>query len=122
MPDNVNTLAGIIASQLLAGAHFQRLSRPTVATRTSVNAAQINTLLLAANPVARMGASIYNGGGTALYVACGTTPATTADFTHKIAPGGMWEVPYGYSGEIRGIWDATASGAAKITEYTAPIT
>jgi hypothetical protein len=68
---------------------------------------------------ARIGASIYNDSlSKNLYLLLGTGPATTSLFT-TILPknGGYYEVPYGYTGIIVGIWDGDV-GYARITELT----
>ena len=39
------------------------------------------------------------------------------DYTAKLIKDAYWEVPFGYSGIITGIW-ASATGAARVTEYT----
>lgn len=93
------------------------LTPPNIATRTSVAAAAVDTLILAAN-ASRKGASIFNDSASAtLYLALGTAAATIADYTVKILPGQFYETLAGYTGQIRGIWSA-AVGAAKVTEQT----
>lgn len=90
------------------------------ATVTSVASSASNVTLLAAN-YARMGAAIYNNSTAILYIKCGAT-ASSADFTVAL-PGGAtpsldarWEVPFGYTGQIDGLW-ASANGAALVTEF-----
>lgn len=80
---------------------------------TSVNSAAANTNLLAARR-GRVGASVYNASSAILYLKLGTT-ATTSDYSVQLAAGAYYEVPFGYNGNIDGIWSA-ANGAAKITE------
>ena len=84
-----------------------------------------NVTLKAAN-ANRRGLTIYNNapGGTAnLFVKLGATAVITAgseSYTVKIAPAGYYEVPFGYTGIVDGIWDAAdANGEALITELTA---
>lgn len=91
--------------------------RPTTATTTSVNDTATSTTLLAAN-ANRLGATIHNDSTAALYVKLGTTASAT-DFTVKMAADSYYEVPFGYTGRIDGIWASDASGAARITELTA---
>jgi len=96
----------------------------TTGTNTSVASAAADTLLLVAN-VNRKGATIYNDSNTGqLYVLLGTTVASNANFTVLLDKagggpgiGGYYEVPFGYTGQIRGIW-SVASGNARITEIT----
>lgn len=92
---------------------------PSTAARSSVPAAVADTLLLAANP-ARLGATITNDSSNAtLRVGYGAAPVSATDFSVTLLPGGSayLEVPFGFTGEIRGIWDI-ASGDARITEMT----
>ena len=91
-------------------------SRPSAAARTSVAAAAADTQLLAAN-TSRFGATVHNDSSADLYLALGPTAASTASFTVKLAAGGYYEVPYGYTGPVRGIW-SSAAGNARITELT----
>lgn len=91
----------------------------STSTRSSVPAAAADTLLLAAN-TARRGATITNDSTDAtLLVGLGAVPVSAGDFTCRLLPGGSayYEVPAGFTGEIRGIWDI-ASGAAMVTELT----
>lgn len=103
---------------------------PTAATstvtRVAANAASVT--LLASN-TARKGASICNNSNQSLYVKLGTTAnigAGTESFTAVLAPkdtngvGGYYEVPFGYTGRIDGIWAAAdAAGEALMDEITA---
>ena len=91
--------------------------------QSSVTASATNVTLLSAN-TSRLGATIYNDADKALYVKLGATASTTS-FTAKLAPkdatnniGGYFEVPYGFTGQIDGIWDASPTGSARITELT----
>lgn len=90
--------------------------RSSTGTTTSVNDTASSTTLLAAN-ANRLGASVFNDSTVDLYLKCGATASLTS-FAIKIAPGGMYEIPFGYTGIIDGIWASDASGAARITEYT----
>lgn len=74
--------------------------------------------LLAAN-AARLGASVHNDSSARLYIKAGTTASTT-DYTVSLPQYGTWEVPFGYTGRIDGIWASDpGDGGARITEYTA---
>ncbi len=90
-------------------------TRAATGTRTSVAAAAVDTLLLAAN-ANRISCVIYNDSTAALYVGIGTTAASTSNFTFKLDAGGVYE-DYDFTGQIRGIW-ASATGNARITEKT----
>jgi hypothetical protein len=90
----------------------------TTATRTSVTAAATNTLLLAASST-RKGASVYNDGTTDLYLAVGSTAASTTSFTVKLVPGAFYALLPAWSPlEVRGIWAGSPTGAARITEVS----
>jgi hypothetical protein len=82
---------------------------------TNVASSASNVNLLAAN-TAREGATIFNDSTAVLYVKLGTTASATS-FTVKMSAGGYYEVPFGYAGNIDGIWSA-ANGYARVTELT----
>jgi hypothetical protein len=86
-----------------------------VATRTSVNAAESDTLLLASNPN-RISAIMYNDSDSSLYVGFGSAPVTLENYTITISAQSDRELPV-FAGEIRGIWQSV-SGAVRITEMT----
>jgi hypothetical protein len=82
---------------------------------TSVTAATSDTLLLAASTT-RLGATFYNDSTASLYLSLGTNAASTTAFTARIAAnGGYYETPFGYAGQVRGIWSAV-NGAVRVTE------
>lgn len=85
------------------------------ATLSNVSSSASNVTLLAAN-AARKGATIFNDSSAILYVKFGTT-ASTSSYTVQMAAGGYFEVPFGYTGRIDGIW-ASANGNARVTELT----
>lgn len=90
--------------------------RSATATKTNVSAATTNTALIASN-TARLGASVFNDSTSAMYVNLGSSASTTA-FVVKLAAASYYEVPFGYTGAVNGIWD-TATGAARVCEFTA---
>lgn len=85
---------------------------------TSVNAANADTALLAANS-ARKAAYFFNDSTATLYLSLGNGQASATAYTVQIAPGGFFEMPTTpiYSGQIRGFWSA-ANGAVRITELS----
>ena len=93
--------------------------RGTSAAQTSVASSATSVTILAANP-ARRGASIANTSTAILYLrfnsAGGAATATTAH-TVQMASNTYYEVPFGYTGIITGIW-ASANGQANVTEFT----
>lgn len=80
----------------------------------SVASAASDTLILAAN-ANRRGAAVFNDSTAVLSLSLGTTAASSTVFTVKIASQGYYEIPFGYAGQIRGIW-ASANGFARVTE------
>jgi len=85
--------------------------RPTIA---SVDASVSSVVLAAASGNNRKGVSVFNDSTATLYLAKGET-ASTALYTVKVAAGGFYECPYGYSGPLSGVW-SSATGSAKVTE------
>lgn len=92
-----------------------KLKTSGTATTSAVGASIASVTLLASN-ASRLGATIVNDGTQKLYVKCGTT-ATSTDYTKLLLAGEYWELPFGYTGRIDGIW-AVANGNARITEFT----
>lgn len=86
-------------------------------TLTSVTGAAADTTILASN-ANRLGATVYNDSTAALYLLLSNATSSATVFTIKVAPGGYVEVPFTYTGVIKGIWTA-ANGAARVTEFTA---
>ena len=91
-------------------------NRPATTTRSSVAGAAADTLILASN-ANRRGATVYNDSTAILYLALGTAAASTTDFTVKMVADAYFEVPFSYTGQIRGIW-ASATGNARVGEVT----
>lgn len=88
------------------------------ATRTQVADSATDVLVLAAN-TSRVGATIFNDSSALLYLGLGTTTVTSTNYSLKIFSNGYYEVPFGYTGQIRGIWATDPNdGAARITELT----
>ncbi len=103
-----------IATDINGAVWVRERNAPTTAI-TSVAGSATSVTLLALN-TARRGATIYNDSTALLYLKLGAT-ASTSSFTVKIVADGYYEVPFGYSGVIDGIW-ASATGNARITEVT----
>lgn len=88
----------------------------TTAAVTSVPDSATSVTLLASN-AARAGATIQNDSTEILYVKLGTTASLT-DYTVKMVAAAYYEVPFGYTGRIDGIWANNSTGAALVTELT----
>lgn len=91
--------------------------KSTTAAVTQVASATSSTTLLASN-ANRLGAFIVNASTQILYIKFGTAAATTSFTTVVPITNGLFEVPFGYTGIITGIWP-TANGFAYCTECTA---
>jgi hypothetical protein len=88
----------------------------STSTRTSV-AASVTAVTLLASNTSRRGATVFNDSATAtLKVGLGSS-VTSTDFTVLLTSNGYYEVPFGYTGIITGIW-SLATGNARITELT----
>jgi hypothetical protein len=90
----------------------KRAATPTVGNVAS--SATTGTLL--ASNAARLGAAVYNDSTQILYLKLGATASATSH-TVQLVAGAYYEVPFGYTGVIDGIW-ASANGAARVTEVT----
>lgn len=96
-------------------------AQPTAGAVTTVAGAAASTTILASN-VNRLGATIFNeqptdGSGETLYLKLDASAASTTSYTVQVPPNDYYEVPFSYTGEIRGIW-GSATGNARITELT----
>jgi hypothetical protein len=103
----------VIASDQSAVSVSPTKPASSAVTRVASSASNVNLLVSNAN---RLGAMIYNESNKTLYVKFGTTAATN-DYTVQISPNGFFEVPFGYTGNVDGIW-AAANGAAQVTELS----
>lgn len=93
------------------------LPAPTAATATLTNVASSasNVTILASN-AARKGATIYNDSNRKLYLKFGATASLTS-FTVVVDVNAYYEVPFGYTGIMDGLW-ASANGSARVTELS----
>lgn len=82
---------------------------------TSVTAATTSTELLP-NVADRRGATVFNDSTATLFLLLGPGTASATNFTHKLAGGGMYEVPFECQDRVAGVWDAV-NGAARVTEF-----
>jgi hypothetical protein len=84
-------------------------------THADVPASTIGLILLAAN-LNRVGASVYNDSTSPMTIKLGAG-ITATNFTAQLTGGSYYEVPFGWTGPITGMW-TTAVGAARIDEFT----
>lgn len=101
----------------LAATVTTKETRSGTPTQTSVNDTASSTTLIASN-ANRLGATVFNDSTVVLYLKLGATASTTS-FSIKLDPSDYYEIPFGYTGVVDGIWASDASGAARITELTA---
>ena len=92
-----------------------------VNTGTSTQVSSVTTAggvtILAAN-TARYGASVANDDANALYLLLGAGTVSSTVYTVKLYTDDVYEVPYGFTGVLTGVWAGDGSGAARVTEYT----
>ncbi len=87
-------------------------------TRTQVSDSASDGVILAAN-ANRRGATIFNDSSAILFLGLGTTAVTSTNYTAKLVSGAYYEVPYNFTGQIRGLWATDPNdGAARVTELT----
>lgn len=115
----LRTMAIQIESMIIDSSNNLRVQtqRPNSSNVTSV-ADSATSVQLLASTTSRQGATITNTSSATLYVKLGTT-ASLSSFTVPIVTGAYYEVPFGYTGRIDGIWASDpGDGAALITEVS----
>lgn len=95
--------------------------RPATPTQTSVASSATNVTVVASN-ANRLGATITNESTQNLYLKLGATASATS-YTVLLpgaaaAPYAYYEIPFGYTGIVDGLW-ASANGNARVTELAA---
>lgn len=112
--DGAVTVSGTVA---VSGTVTANESQPSTATRSSVAGSASSVTIIAANAT-RRGLIVYNDSTAILYLALGTGPATSTDFSYKMFPEDCFEIPFpACTAILVGIW-ASATGAARVTELT----
>jgi hypothetical protein len=91
------------------------LEPPGQGTTTSVIAAVTAVTLLSEN-LNRKGATIYNASNKTLYVLIGNGTATPTNYNVQMSGNSYFEVPFGFTGRISGVWSGTG-GNALIGEF-----
>lgn len=92
------------------------MASATAGAISSVNDTASDTTILAAN-TSRKGATFFNDSTAILYLAFANTTSSATNFSVKLQAGGYFELG-GYTGIVKGIWAADASGACRVTEFT----
>ncbi len=109
-------LHGGLRALLMSAAGAALVTAPTASAVTSVAGSASSVTILASNS-ARLGFSVYNDSSAILYLKANSGAASSSSYTSQVPAGGYFEDPYGYTGEITGIW-ASATGNARVTEYS----
>lgn len=86
-------------------------------TSTQVASQATAITILAAN-TRRYGATVYNDDPNVLYLLLGTGTVSATVYTVQVPSLGYYEVPYGFTGIITGLWAADGAGSARVTELT----
>lgn len=94
------------------------LSRPSTGTPSSVASTAAGSVGILSANADRKGATITNTDANALYLLLATGVASPTAYTVSVPTEGYYEVPFGYTGDIVGIWAADGAGAALVTEFT----
>ena len=92
--------------------------RSATGTRTQIadNAADVELLASNAN---RLGATFFNDSSASLYLGLGTTVTSATNYTVKLVSCAYYEVPFGFTGQVKGIWASDpGDGACRVTELT----
>lgn len=102
-------------AQMSQGQLWVRQLKPNNSSQTIVNDNASSVSFLSANP-SRMGATITNDSSAILYLILGPA-ATLTNYTVQLPKNAYYEVPFGYTGDVAGIWATDPNdGAARITE------
>ena len=89
--------------------------KPSTAISSTVAASATSVSLLAGN-AARAGFSVWNSSTAILYLDYDAA-ATAADYAVRIDPGGYFESPVAFTGQVSAIWSA-ANGSALVREFS----
>jgi len=117
----VTAIGTAVATALETGPAAPSASIPVTnacatSTPTQPTIGTTDTLVLAAN-AARKGATVYNSAANPLLLLLNSATATSTVYTLSVAAGGYYEVPFGYTGALRGLIPLGAA-AVQVTEFT----
>lgn len=88
----------------------------TTGAETNVPATGADQVILAAN-TSRLGATIYNDSTAILFLLLSNATASATVYTTQLVPNDYYEVPFNYTGVIKGFY-ASATGNARVVEMT----
>jgi hypothetical protein len=92
--------------------------RSNAATKANVASSASSVTILASNAL-RTGATVWNDSSAILYLDLTGGTASATSCTVKLIADAYYEVPFGLHSAITGIW-ASATGSARVTEFSAP--
>ncbi len=93
-----------------------RLPPSRTATQTSVASSLSSVELLAVN-TQRVGVTVWNDSRTRLYISVDGAAASLTNAFMRLEAGDSVEVPFGFKGQMFGIWPHGASGFARVAEW-----
>jgi hypothetical protein len=115
VPTAVNADGDVVNAWLDRNGRQVTVHKAATATLSNVASSATSVTVLASN-TSRVGATVMNDSTQVLYLKMGATASATS-FTVKMVAGAYYEVPFGYTGVLDGIW-ASANGSARVTEIT----
>lgn len=95
-----------------------KTTKPATGATTSVASGTGVQTILASN-ASRIGASVFNDDANVLYLLLGAGTVSSSVYTVQVPSSGYYEVPFGFTGILTGLWGADGSGSARVTEITA---
>lgn len=98
---------------VVASDHAGTCTRTTVVVPANIANA---TELVAAN-ANRKGLSLLNNSTGNVLIEFGAAPTATS-YLVKLNSGGYYEVPYDYTGQIQGLWDAAGGTGVLVREFS----
>lgn len=118
--NNATVPDGTVVETVDQGSGVQRqvvkIGPSSTGTQANVAASASDVTILAAN-TSRYGASVFNDSTATLYLLLSNAVSSSSVYTVELGGNAYYEVPYGYTGIIKGIW-ASATGNARVTEFT----
>lgn len=90
--------------------------KSSTGTKSAVASGITSVTILASN-ANRKGATVTNTDANALYLDLSGGTASSTSFSVAVATNGYYEIPFGFTGLITGIWAADGAGSALVTEF-----
>lgn len=114
----VLTIQGIASGTVVpvSGTVSVKNNSSVTGTQTSVASSATDVTILASN-VNRLGATVFNDSTQILYLLLASGTSSNTNYTVQLTTLTYYEVPFGYTGVIKGLW-ASANGNARVTELT----